>query len=442
MLGLYTALMTAGEPFLEALLRRRCRQGKEDPARLRERMGHAARPRPAGPLVWLHAASVGEAQSALILIEALHNMAPGLHILVTTGTVTSATIMASRLPPYAFHQYYPLDHPAWVKRFLDYWQPDLVLWMESELWPNMLGEVTRRNIPALLLNARLSPRSFRLWQWARGDAARILGGFNVILAQTEQDAAHFRALGAPSVTVSDNLKYTASPLPYIPQELDILRRALQGRPVWLYASTHDGEEEMACRLHKTLRERLPGLLTIIVPRHPERRQAIQALCEKQGMTVRLRSRSHAAPQPGDDIYLADTLGELGLFYRLAPVTCIGRSFSADGGGGHNPFEAAQLACAVLHGPHVQNLGHIYEEMNKAGAALRLQDESDFARRLETLLTGNGELDTLRANAVRFVAAKNRVLDFVLSQITPWLDKTGIRAGSGKETGNGARKECA
>lgn len=417
-LFLYSILMRAGAPLL---LRIRARKGKENPARLGERAGQSGRPRPAGPIIWIHAASVGEAQSALILINDILARAPQAHLLVTTGTVTSAQLMGKRLPPRAMHQFYPLDHPAWVKNFLDHWRPDLVLWMESELWPHMLLEIKKRGIPALLINARISERSLRRWAVLRATAQNILSAFTQILAQTEQDARNFLSLGASNVTPCDNLKYAAEPLPFIEADLQALQAAINGRPLLLYASTHDGEEDLACRLHKKLKKEIPDLLTIIVPRHPNRRDQILSLCRDHGLSIRLRGDSHALPQQGDNIYIADTLGELGLFYRLAPLCCIGRSFSHDGGGGHNPIEAAQLGCAVMTGPHVQNLAQIFDDMDRAGALIRLHDEEDFFIKLKNLLLDSKALDNQRDKARKFITEKSQVRARIINHIAPYLD---------------------
>ncbi len=420
MLRIYSSIMGASSFFLRSLLKKRCKQGKEDPARLDERMGKAALARPDGHLVWFHAASVGESQSTLILIDALLERNKDLNILVTTGTVTSANLMEKRLPKAAFHQYYPLDHPQWVASFLDHWKPDLALWMESELWPNMLKAMQERNIPAAIVNARLSPQSFKRWKKASGDISRLLEVFSVCLAQTEEDRTFFEKLGAKNVIMSDNLKYSAAPLPYNEKDLAALREAIGERPTWVFASTHDGEEEMACRIHNHIRKKLPDLLTIIVPRHPERRNEIMKACEKFGTNILQRTENKKLPAKDNQVYLADTMGEMGLFYRLAQVACIGRSFSNDGGGGHNPIEAAQLECAVLHGPHIQNLAQIYKDFDEAGAALMLKDEQTFQSRLERLLTDSDGLDALQNKAHRFAQEKSKVLQVVMKSLEPLL----------------------
>lgn len=421
MLGLYSSIMGASTFFLRSLLNKRCKQGKEDPERLSERMGVPAKPRPAGPLIWFHGASVGESQSTLILIDALLKQDPSLNILVTTGTVTSAELMAKRLPRQAFHQYYPLDHPQWVNQFLDHWQPDMAIWMESEIWPNMLKNMKSRNIPAAVVNARLSPQSFKRWRLAAGDIKNLLAVFSICLAQTEDDADAFKALGMQNVIVSDNLKYSATPLPCDTADFEKLKKTVNERPLWLYASTHDGEEDMAARMHKHLLTAIPDLLTIIVPRHPERRHEIAKVCEKYDLNSLLRGDNKNTPTDKTQVYIADTLGELGLFYRLSPVACIGRTFSNDGGGGHNPIEAAQLGCAVLHGPRVQNLAQIFTEFDVAGAALPLKNEQDFQNRLQRLLSDPDGLEALQNKAKEFADTKAKVLATVLTNLKPLLE---------------------
>lgn len=421
LISLYNGLLRlTGGGVLRRLLHARARRGKENPARLDERMGRASRPRPPGFLIWIHGASVGEAQSALILVEKILEQNQAVHILVTTGTVTSAQIMAARLPPRAFHQFYPLDHPDWVASFLDHWRPDAVLWMESELWPGMLSALRARAIPAALVNARLSPASVRRWSAVPNTARYLLGTFSLCLAQSKPDAQAFEAFGARDVSAPGNLKFSAAPLPCDPSALEILRTAIGARPCWLYASTHAGEDEMACRLHLALRAQIPGLLTILVPRHPERGDEILKTAHGQGLRARLRSPDHAAPAPDEDLYIADTLGELGLFYRLTPLACVGRSFSLDGGGGHNPIEAARLGCAVLHGPAVQNLAQIYALMDASGAALPLPDEAAFASTLRRLLTDPQALKALQDKGRAFAQDQDGVIDRVMNALAPLL----------------------
>ncbi len=420
LLTLYQSATKAGKPLLDLLLQSRVKRGKEDPARLGERKGKASQPRPNDSVIWLHAASVGEAQSALILLDAVEKYHPSVSVVVTTGTVTSATLMQRRLPRNAVHQYAPLDHPAWVENFLNHWQPDLALWMESELWPNMLTALRARKIPAALVNARLSDKSYRNWKYARGFAKSLLDCFMLILAQTEKDAAHYENLGANNVIISDNIKYSAAPLPYDELALSTLKLAVGERPVWVYASTHAGEESLACRVHKTLKETLPDLLTIIVPRHPERRDVIANTCFENSVKFRLRGKTLALPTSDDDIYIPDTLGELGLFYTLCPIAMIGRSFSDDGGGGHNPVEAAQLGCAVLTGPNNQFQLQLYEDMRTDFAVREVRTENELIAALKELMTQPELLKEMQRNTSAFVNRKTHVVDRVLELLSPML----------------------
>lgn len=389
-------------------------------------MGIASRPRPKGRLIWIHAASVGEAQSALILIDALAKSAGGASILVTTGTVTSANLMQQRLPSFAFHQYMPVDHPDWVNAFLNHWRPDIALWMESELWPTILLALKKREIPAVLVNARLSDKSFHNWRMAGGSIKKLLSCFLLIIAQNEEFAQRFHTLGAVNVTFTENIKYSAAPLSYDPLSFSELKLAIDDRPCWVYASSHAGEEDLACRVHKILKEKIPNLLTIIVPRHPERRDDVSDICFQNGVKFRLRGAAAALPTPDDDVYIADTMGELGLFYTLCNIAMIGRSFSNDGGGGHNPIEAAQLGCAVLTGPNNQFQRTLYDEMQKEGAVIETKNEDDLIKALYSLLTDPAALQSLKDKAQNFSSRKTHVIEDVMAQIMPLLQITENR----------------
>ncbi|WP_298281367.1 3-deoxy-D-manno-octulosonic acid transferase [Acidocella sp.] len=361
-LALYRLAAQAAAPWLRRHLAARAARGKEDPTRLPERQGHATRMRPPGRLIWLHAASVGETQSLLPLIAAL---SPRAGILLTTGTLTSAHLAAQRLPGNALHQFAPLDVPAWGARFLDHWRPDAAVFVESELWPNLLQGLDSRAIPRFLVNARLSEASARQWHRAPTTARRLLGGFRAIFAQSPADAARLTALGAANVEVAGNLKFVTPPLPADEAALAALRAALPG-PCWLAASTHRGEEALAARIHAALLPEFPTLTTIIVPRHPERGAEIAA--ELPGSTRRALGQ---APAPGG-VHIADTLAELGLFYRLCPFTFMGKTMFEPGG--HNIIEPALLACPIIAGPHLENFQEPAELLEKTGALVRVADE--------------------------------------------------------------------
>jgi 3-deoxy-D-manno-octulosonic-acid transferase len=361
--GVWALIASLLAPLLPFYLRRRAIRGKEITERLPERRGHGAA-RPAGRLVWCHAASNGETLSLLPLLEALARQDPALSFLVTTGTVTSARLLDQRLSPALAprtqHRFLPLDVPRWVARFLDGWRPDLAVIVESELWPNMLAAADKRGVPLALVNARMSARSARGWAWAKGFARALLGRFALILAQTEADAARFSALAGREVPCWGNLKYAAPPLPADAAELARLSAAWAGRPIWLAASTHPGEDEIILGAHRMLAPAHPGLLTVIVPRHPPRGPDIAALAGD--LPVARRGAGQEAG-PGVAVYVADTLGELGLFYRLARVALIGGSLVPHGG--QNPLEAARLGCPILIGPHHFNFSEIIARLSAA-----------------------------------------------------------------------------
>lgn len=415
-LVLYRAATESAALPLRIYLQRRLRRGKEDAARFGERLGRAGEPRPAGALLWLHGASVGESLSALPLIEALRRQRPDLHVLVTSGTVTSAAILRERLPAGVIHQFFPVDRPLWVRRFLDHWRPDLVLWLESELWPNMLCEIRARRIPAALLNARISENSSRRWaRWAPNSIRWLLATFDKCLAQSEADGWRYRRLGAGDVSCVGNLKAAAAPLPADDQALATLRADIGTRPLWLAASTHAGEEALAAAVHRRLAR--PGLLTVIVPRHAGRGAEIAA--ELRGAGFRVARRAAGEPPTAHcDIYLADTMGELGLFYRLAPIAFIGKSLI--GQGGQNPLEAARLGCAVLFGPHMGNFAEAAAALVEAGGAVTVADEAALAQAVGALLD-DGEARRRQGSAARaFAEAEAGTVPRVLAAIAPLL----------------------
>ena len=367
----------AGQP-LGAWLNARARRGKEIPARLPERRGVAAIPRPLGKLVWLHGASVGEALSLLPLIAEVR--AAGWQVLLTTGTVTSAALMAERLPAGCIHQFVPLDRTAWVRRFLDHWRPDLVLWTESDLWPNTLMEIGRRRVPLVLLNARMSDKAARGWQRWPGFARDMMTPFTLVLAQSGVDAQRFEALGAANVRAQGNLKLAAPPLPFDAALLASLRAEIKGRPVWLAASIHPGEDAIVAEAARTLAPRFPGLLTLIVPRHAEKGRAMAQVMT--GLRSALRSETKAIAADVD-VYIADTMGEIGLFFRLAEIVFMGKSLAV--GGGQNPAEPALIGCALVLGSDMSNFREMTAELLQTGAALQVNDTARLTEAVGALL---------------------------------------------------------
>jgi len=375
---LYRVLTDLAGPPLGAWLNARARRGKEIPARLHERRGVAAIPRPLGKLVWLHGASVGEALSLLPLIAEVR--AAGWQVLLTTGTVTSAALMAERLPAGCIHQFVPLDRTAWVRRFLDHWRPDLVLWTESDLWPNTLMEIGWRHVPLVLLNARMSDKAARGWQRWPGFARDMMTPFTLVLAQSGVDAQRFEALGAANVRAQGNLKLAAPPLPFDAALLASLRTEIKGRPVWLAASIHPGEDAIVAEVARTLAPRFPGLLTLIVPRHAEKGRAMAQVMT--GLRSALRSETKAIAADVD-VYIADTMGEIGLFFRLSEIVFMGKSLAV--GGGQNPAEPALIGCALVLGSDMRNFREMTAELLQTGAAIQVNDTARLTEAVGALL---------------------------------------------------------
>ena len=428
-IALYRGVTSLGGPAIRLFLWRRKLRGKEDPLRFDERFGKPGLPRPAGKLVWLHAASIGEAFSVLRLIERLRHERPELNVLVTTGTVTSALLMTQRLPRGAYHQFVPVDRLAWVRQFLDHWRPDLALWIESEFWPNLLSETAARGIPMMLVNARMSPRSFARWLRFKPLFEPLIRGFALCLAQDQAEAERLQALGARNVKVVGNLKHAAAPLPFDEGQFDALNTAMMRRPRWIAASTHDGEEAAAGAVHRTIRPRHPGLLTIIVPRHSERAEMIAGMLRNNGLNVARRSLREAITQR-TDIYIADTMGELGLFYRLAPVAFVGGSLVPRGG--QNILEPARLGCAVIAGPHMENFATIAEELTAAGGLQRVVNGDELAVAVGNLLSSESMRRLVSETAHEFATTKDDVLDRVVSEIATLLPYPSAPSPDGAE----------
>jgi 3-deoxy-D-manno-octulosonic-acid transferase len=420
LLGLYRAATILGGPLIEARLRRRTAGGKEDPARWRERLGNPGLARPDGPLLWLHAASVGEARSILPLIEALLAARSALQVLVTTGTVTSAALVGKQLPARARHQFAPVDRPQAWRSFLAHWRPDLGLLVESELWPNLIFEARARGVALALINARISARSYRRWARLPASAAGLLGGFALCLAQSDGDRARLAALGARHAVTTANLKYAAPPLPADPDELAGLAAAVGDRPAWLAASTHPGEEALILEVHRRLANRLPDLLTVIAPRDPARGDRLADAVRVQGFRVAQRSRAETL-HAESAIYLADTLGELGIFYRLARVALVGGSLVPHGG--QNPLEAARLGCPILLGPHTANFAEIGARLLQAGAARRVEDGAALDSALAALLTDRPARLGMAARGLAVADEVSAVGLETLTRLGPLLDRT-------------------
>lgn len=412
-LSAYRAATGLLQPLAPALLRRRAARGREDPARLGERLGQASVARPEGPLVWLHGVSVGESLSALPVVERLCRERPDAAILVTSGTTTSAALLARRLPDGVIHQYAPVDAPDAVAGFLDHWRPDLGVLLESELWPNLILAARDRGVPLALVSARITEQTARGWARLPGAARELLSAFALVAPQDEASAARLAALGAPS-DLRVNLKLVGAPLPHDPGEFDRLSAAVGERAVILGASTHPGEEALLAEAVAGL----GGALLVLVPRHPDRAPAVAAQLAGAGRSVALRSRGEPLA-PDLDVYVADTLGELGLFIRLADLVVMGGSLTG-GVGGHNPLEPARLGKATLSGPDVANWRSVYDDLAAADAVRMVAGPGDLAAALAGLLADPEAARALGWRAERAARRADDTLDRLWTALKPLL----------------------
>lgn len=423
-LRVYRLFSAATTPFVPLFLARRLKRGKEHRLRLNERRGESTMARPPGPLVWLHGASVGELMSVLPLIEKI--AAREINVLVTSGTVTSGGIAEQRLPREVIHQFVPIDVPRYVRRFLNHWQPDLALFVESDLWPNILVETSARGVPMVLINGRLSEASYRRWSHLPDSIVNLLRRFDLCLARTQGDAERLGRLGAPRLVTTGNLKLDVPAPPADAAKLRALRDAINERPLVAAASTHAGEEELMIEAHRRLRANFPRLLTVIAPRHPERGPGIADLAANAGLKAALRSRGEL-PNVKTDIYVADTVGELGLLYRVAPVVFMGGSLVRHGG--QNPIEAAKLGAAILHGPHVWNFAEIYAALDEAHGAEPVGDEDRLTAALAAMLGQPAVRERVAGSAKATVDALGGALERTLQSLDPYLMQLQLRQRS-------------
>lgn len=430
-LKLYRGVSNLARPLLPGLLARRAKRGKEDAARRDERFGIASQKRLDGPLVWLHAASVGETNTTLPVIAELQRHRPDLGILLTTGTVTSAGIAASRLTGGAIHQYLPLDVPAYVNTFLDHWKPDLGVFTESEIWPNLILAAGQLNVPLALVNGRLSKTSFKRWRNQPGMALPVFSRFNVAMAQNKIHALRLTQLGAPNVIAVGNIKVDAPPPAVDEALLARLMGEIGTRPVWLAASTHANEETIVAAVHRDISRICRGLLTVIAPRHPERCDEIARDLRTSGVTLqRLTENTQTGMgiAADTDILLVDQLGVLGTMFRLSPVTFMGKSLSIDGGG-HNPVEPIRLGSAVVTGPAWANFDDEFKALIEAKGAQEVKSAAELGPMVARLLSSPDEVAAQKRSAERVVVQLSGALDKTVAALLALVPAVGVRTGA-------------
>lgn len=411
---LYRLLTKLGAPIAKRTARKRFDVRHGPAERFPERLGHASLQRPAGKMIWMHTVSVGEFLSILDLVRELAEK--GIHVLVTTTTSSAAELAAQRLPQSVMHQFSPIDTPQSTRRFLSHWQPDLVVFVESEIWPNQIVMAHALGIPLALINARLSFKSLKKWEKGPGTARALLTRFDAIMAQTEgtRDALQNLAAPADRLTVTGDMKAAAAALPCDESQAQVLRATIADRPLWVASSSHADEDPAISAAHKFVTKTYSNALLILAPRHPERGDEVEALLKQDGWTTARRSKGEKITAD-TQIYLADTLGEMGLWYDLAPIVFIAGSFNSVGG--HNPYEPAHFECAVLHGPQYANFELAYNAMHAAEACVEVQDADDLGNTVTSLLASE-HLKTLQHNAKTFItgaqSARNTVSKSLIS----------------------------
>lgn len=411
----YRALSYAAEPFLKIHVIKRIKKGKEEAERINERFGISSLSREEGALIWLHAASVGESLAALPLISKIIEEYK-VKVMVTTGTVTSAKLMKDKLPVGAFHQYIALDNPKWVRNFLNHWKPSLVLWTESEFWPNILTEIKERKIPALLLNVRISGKSYNKWKFAKGFISEILEAFSLCMGP-RTEIEKLIQLGAKNAQVCDNIKYCTKAQAFSEDSLNELQKSIGSRHIVLWSSTHRGEEDIAVSIHKELLKDFPDIMTIILPRHPNRKEEIKELLAKSGMKAKFRSNQEL-PSAEDSFYVADTMGETGLLYKLCNICVMGGSFAEIGG--HNIIEPAHFGCKIFYGPSMFNFATIKEDFEERKASLSVNTPEEMAEKLKEALKTPENFSKMGEEAMKLAKEKEKIMDNIMERIAPFI----------------------
>lgn len=417
----YRIAGVAAYPFARPYLSYRAAKGKEDKRRRLERFGYSSAERPRGPLVWFHAASVGETLALIPLIREIRKR--DIHVLLTTGTVTSAELSRTRLGDDVIHQYVPLDIKISVNRFLNYWTPDAAITAESEIWPVTMMELERRHIPQIRVNARVSDRSFDRWKNHSDFAEALFSKLALVVAQSDMDAERFRDLGSWPVVISGNLKGDTDPPPFDQSVLDHYRRQIGNRKTWAAISSFDGEEKAAATVHSAIKSR-DGQLTIIVPRHPERADEIETMLKGMNLTVARRSRNDAIT-PETDIFLGDSIGEMGLYLRLTELAFVGRSLTAEGG--QNPLEPAMVGCAVLSGAHVQNFREAYQKLLRSGGGRIIRDVEMLAKAVHYLLVNDNERYKMIDAGGKVIQEMRGALSLTVKALEPYINPLTVSA---------------
>ncbi len=417
---LYPLLSVIFAPFIIIYIFFRALLGKEDQIRIKERFGIASKARPNSEMIWIHAVSVGESNSALILLDELLKNYPKITVLFTTTSITSATLLTDKINNHEIyrqriiHQFLPIDSYFCVKGFLQYWRPKLALFVESEIWPNFIYQSKKIGCNPVLINGRISDKSFKKWQLAKKLGFRIFDQFSMIFAQSVGDKKNFQGLTNQEILDYGNLKSAANCLAYDERKFAELSSAIAGRKIWLAASTHEGEEEIIFNIHQKLKSDFNDLLTIIAPRHPKRADKITWLTIAKNLNLVKRSLNQEITSK-TDIYLADTLGELGLFYKIAKIAFIGGSLIQNIGG-HNPFEAAQLDCCIISGKFIANNFEAFQKLQAADSCFIVENENELLGLVKSLLSEERAANLKAQNAYKLVTVNSNIAHQIITKL--------------------------
>ena len=414
----YNLLTSLLSPFVRIYLNFRISKGKEIENRTNERLGFSKHKRENGFVVWIHAASVGETLASIPILNYLSNKKEISSILFTTVTTTSAKIVENKLPKKTVHQFFPLDISSFTKRFLLHWKPNLILWMESEIWPNFINNASKMKIPMIVLNGRMSTKAYRRWSLVRNFSRKIMKNLNLCLAQSKKSANYFKNLGLNNIIITGNLKYCTHPLPVKKDTLEEINKIFDKRFVFLAASTHRGEEKICFEMQKKLRKEVNELITIIVPRHPQRAEELIKLSEEYGLKISQRSKKQPV-DPNTDLYLCDTIGELGLFYRSANLVFVGGSLIEHGG--QNPIEALHHNTEILHGPNIENFEEIYDTLKRINVAFTVTSQKEIEQKIKEKYNRDG-LKKPSVTNTSFADEGKKVFQKTILEIDKFLPK--------------------
>lgn len=414
----YMVLRPLLQPLMWCVVARRAARGKDDPARAQEKLGRPSQDRPYGPLVWVHAVGLGEVLALRPLLAKMGELRPDVHFLVTSTARSSAQVFSRNLPPRVIHQFLPLDGPTYVTRFLDHWQPDVSIWSEQDLWPGAICDVARRDISLAYINARVSKEGFEKRRKFRSGFAHLMRMFAYVAAQDARSVDFLQRLGATEVQEVPSLKPAAAPLSVDTKTLATVREAVGERRVWVAASSHAPDEAVALAAHGRVLKGDPDALLIVVPRVPERGTEVCAAVEAAGVRFGQRSAGQEL-EATHQVYVADTLGELGLWYRVAQIALVGGSFGETQG--HNPWEAIALGCPVTSGPNTGNFAADYARLQDAGLAHCVAADASAAEHLSERVLLAGQANTSH-RAAELVADAQAAMNPLATNLLSLLPK--------------------